>query len=302
MDLRHLRYFVAVARERSFTRAAEVLHVAQPPLSRQIQQLEAELGAKLIERGTRPARLTEHGRVLYEQAVQVLERVEDIKAIVRRMDQAKRNVFTMGFVASTLYGRLPEVIRAYRAARPEIELTLVELTSLEQVTALKEARIDVGFGRIPLEDPTITRQLLRNERLVAALPLNHALLRSPDALRLDDLVDDRLIVYPKAPRPSYADQVLSLFRNRSLKPAAVHEVRELQTALGLVAAEAGVCLVPAAVERLRRDNVAYRSLQEEAAISPIFMSCRKGDTSPEIVVLLGLIRNLYQKDGVLFGT
>ena len=180
MELRHLRYFVAVARERSFTRAAEVLHIAQPPLSRQIQQLEEELGVVLIERGARPAHLTEQGRLLYEQAIQVLERIDEIRAIVRRMENAKRNLFGMGFVGSTLYGRLPEVIRAFRSARPEVELALLELTSLEQVTALKEGRIDVGFGRIPLEDPAITQQLLRNEKLVAALPLNH---RDPGAPR-----------------------------------------------------------------------------------------------------------------------
>ena len=301
MELRHLRYFVAVARERSFTRAAEVLHIAQPPLSRQIQQLEEELGATLIERGTRPARLTEQGRVLFEQAVQILERIDEMKAMMRRMDLARRHLFTMGFVASTLYGRLPEVIRAFRAARPAVELTMLELTSLEQVVALKDGRIDVGFGRILLEDAAITRQLLRNERMIAALPVNHPLLERPGPLHLADLAHERLIVYPKAPRPSYADQVLAVFRSRGLKPAALHEVRELQTALGLVAAEAGVCLVPAAVERLRRDNVAYRPLDEPDAISPIFMSSRRGDASPEIALVLELIRATYQKDGVAFG-
>src|SRR3954447_6288864 len=201
MELRHLRYFVAVARERSFSRAAQVLHIAQPPLSRQIQQLEEELGVQLINRGTRPAHLTEQGRLLYEQAVQILERMEEIRAIVRRLERSKRNVFSVGFVASTLYGRLPEVIRAYRAARPDTELNLVELTSLEQLSALKEGRIDVGFGRIPLEDPTVTRQLLRNEKLVVAFPLGHPISARPGPLRLEHLADERLIVYPKAPRP-----------------------------------------------------------------------------------------------------
>jgi DNA-binding transcriptional LysR family regulator len=208
----------------------------------------------------------------------------------------------MGFVASTLYGYLPEVIRAYRAARPGVELTLVELTTLEQVAALKEGRIDVGFGRIPLDDPAIARRLLRNEKLVAALPAEHPVLaRRAGPLRLDDLVGEDLIVYPKAPRPSYADQVLSLFRGRGLKPASVHEVRELQTALGLVAAEAGVCVVPAAVERLRRDNVVYRPLDEEGAVSPIIMSCRKDDQSPEITRLLELVRGVYRREGIEFG-
>jgi LysR family transcriptional regulator, benzoate and cis,cis-muconate-responsive activator of ben and cat genes len=301
VELRHLRYFVAVARERNFTRAAEKLHIAQPPLSRQVRQLEDELGIDLIEAGSRPLRLSEAGRLFYEQAVQVLERVDEMKAMIGRLHDAGRGRFSVGFVGSTLYGKLPEVIRSYRATRPGVELTLLELTSVEQIAALKEGRIDVGFGRIPLDDPGLHRQLLRNEKLVAAVPANHPVLARTKALRLADLAAEPLIVYPKAPRPSYADQVLSLFREAGLKPPAVHEVRELQTALGLVAAEAGVCLVPASVERLRRDNVAYRPMDAVEAVSPIIMSSRKGDRSPELALIVKLIRQLYRKDGIVFG-
>jgi LysR family transcriptional regulator, benzoate and cis,cis-muconate-responsive activator of ben and cat genes len=123
VELRHLRYFAAVARERNFTRAAEKLHIAQPPLSRQVQQLEDELGIDLIEPGSRPLRLTEAGRLFYEQAVQVLERIDEMKAMVGRLRDADRTRFSMGFVASTLYGKLPDVIRRYRAARPDVDLT-----------------------------------------------------------------------------------------------------------------------------------------------------------------------------------
>jgi DNA-binding transcriptional LysR family regulator len=292
---------VAVARERNFTRAAQTLCIAQPPLSRQIQQLEDELGVLLVERGSRPVRLTDAGRLFYEQAVQVLGHVEEMKAMTRRLHDAARSRLSIGFVASTLYGRLPEVIRRYRAARPGVEITLVELTSLEQIAALKEGRIDVGYGRIPFDDPAVERQLLRNEKLIAALPSGHPLLARAGPLRLDDIAGEALVIYPKAPRPSYADQVLALYRERGLTPPAVHEVRELQTALGLVAAETGICLVPASVERLRRENVVYRPLDEEKAISPIIMSSRKGDRSPEIALILRLIREIYRKEGITFG-
>ncbi len=301
MELRHLRYFVVVARERNFTRAAEKLRIAQPPLSRQIQQLEDELGVALIERGSRPVRVTDAGRHLYEQAVQVLERIEEIKAMTRRIHDAEQPRFSIGFVASTLYGYLPEVIRRYRAARPAVELTLLELTTMEQIAALKEGRIDVGFGRIPFDDAAIERTLLRNEKLSAALPLMHALAARTGRLRLEELAGDALVVYPKAPRPSYADQVLALFRERGLKPPVVHEVLELQTALGLVAAETGVCLVPASVERLRRDNIVYRPLAEQGAVSPIIMSARKGDRSPEVGLALRLVKEIYRKEGIAFG-
>lgn len=301
LESRQLRYFVTVARERNFTRAAEKLRIAQPPLSRAIQQLEEEFGAALIDRGSRPLTLTNAGKLLFEQAVQVLDRMDEMRAMVKRLLEAEKPRFSIGFVASTLYGYLPEVIRRYRAVRPGVELTLLELTTMEQIVALKESRIDVGFGRIPFTDAAIERTLLRNERLCVALPLTHPLASRAGRLRLEELADDALVVYPKLPRPSYADQVLALFRERGLAPTFVQEVRELQTALGLVAAETGICLVPASVERLRRDNVVYRPLDEPNAVSPIIMSTRKGDPSPEIGLILRLVKEMYKKEGIAFG-
>jgi DNA-binding transcriptional LysR family regulator len=301
MELRQLRYFVAVARERNFTRAAESLHIAQPPLSRQIQQLEHQVGVRLIERGSRPVRLTEAGKLFYDQAVQALEHVEQMTEMTRRLAAAARPRVGIGFVASTLYGYLPEVIRRYRAARPEVEISLHELTSLEQILALKDGRIDVGFGRVPHDDPQVDRILMRNEPLLTALPATHPLADHPGRLRLTDLAGLPLVVYPKAPRPSYADQVLALFRARGVRPPVVHEVKELQTALGLVAAESAVALVPASVARLRRDNVAYVTLNEPNAISPIIMSTRRDDPSPEIALILKIIRRIYRDEGIRFG-
>lgn len=301
MELRQLRYFAAVARERNFTRAAEQLHIAQPPLSRQIQALEDELGLPLIERASRPVRLTEAGRLFYEQAVQVLERVEEMTRMTRRLRASAATRLAVGFVASTLYGKLPEVIRRYRAARPGVEVALIELTSLEQIAALKDGRIDIGFGRILFDDPVLERLLLRNEKLIAALPEKHPMTARSGPLRLGDLAASPLVVYPKAPRPSYADQVLALFRDAGLTPPAVHEVRELQTALGLVAAEAGVCLVPASIERLRRDNVVYRAFAQDYIVSPVIMSTRKGDRSAELTLILKLIRDIYRREGIAFG-
>ena len=301
MELRHLRYFVAVARQGSFTRASELLHMAQPPLSRQVQALEEELGISLIERGPRPMRLTEAARLVFDHAVQVLERVDELKAMAQRLRDVDGRRFSIGFVASTLYGHLPTVIRRYRTTRPDVDLTLLEMTTLEQIAALKEGRIDVGFGRIPIDDPAVRRHLLRNERLVAAVPATHPSLARVGALDLGDFASDPLIIYPKAPRPSYADQVLAIYRERGLKPAALHEVRELQTALGLVAAGVGVCIVPASVESLRRDHVGYRDLSGEGVTSPIIMSHRVDDESPEIACVLGLVADIYRELGIPFG-
>ncbi len=301
LDLRHLRSFVAVAEEQSFTRAAARLNVAQPPLSRQIQQLETELGVLLIERGSRPARLTDAGRVLFEQAVQILDRVTELRAIALRMSSARLRRFSIGFVPSTLYGHLPAVLRGFRSASPSTEVIVLEMTTMEQIAALKEGRIDVGFGRIPFDDQSIARVYLRHETMIAALPDGHAVVDEAGPLDLKRLTGDTLIVYPKAPRPSYADQVLALFRSLNLRPAAVQEVRELQTALGLVAAGLGYCLVPASVERLQRSGVRYRALAHASARSPIIMSQRVNDRSPELGLILAVIKTVYQQEGIAFG-
>jgi LysR family transcriptional regulator, benzoate and cis,cis-muconate-responsive activator of ben and cat genes len=221
MDSRQLRYFVAVARERNFTRAAEMLHIAQPPLSRQIQQLEQEFGVTLIDRGSRPLALTDAGRLLLEQALQVIDRMDEIKAMLGRIRGAKKHRLSIGFVGSGLYGDLPKVIQRYRMARPGVELTLLEMTTLEQIAALREGRVNVGFGRLAFDDPLIQQSLLHNEKLCAALPLRHALAVRRGPLRLEELAGDPLIIYPRTPRPSYADKVVALLRKPGTTPPAL---------------------------------------------------------------------------------
>jgi LysR family transcriptional regulator, benzoate and cis,cis-muconate-responsive activator of ben and cat genes len=294
MELRHMRYFVAVADEQSFTRAAERLHISQPPLSRQIQDLEEELGAPLFERGSRPLKLTEPGRFFYSHATRLLEQAAQATRATRRVARMERRL-VIGFVASTMYGALPRLVRLFRAALPQVEIALEEMQTLDQIEALKSGRIDVGFGRIRLDDASIKREVLREERLVAAIPMEHTLAIPGKPLILAALESFDILVYPRKPRPSYADQVLSLFRDQGLQPATVHEVQEIQTALGLVAAGMGICVVPEGVSRLRPDEVVYRALSDPQAVSPIIMSTRLHDQNEDIATLRSLIDRIYQE-------
>ena len=296
MDLRHLRYFVVVAEEGNITRAAERLHIAQPPLSRQIQQLEEELGVPLLVRGSRPLTLTEAGQFFYAHARQLLSQSRELEAMTRRIGTIERKL-SIGFVGSTLYGMLPKVIRRFRSEQNTTELTLHEMTSMEQISALKEGKIDVGFGRIRHEDPNVRRIVLREERLVAALPSGHALTDRP-VISLLDLVDDTLIVFPKAPRPSFADQILASFHDRGLEPKKVYEARELQVAIGLVAAGEGVAIVPASVQGLKREDVCYLPLQDHNMVSPIILSTRLLDESREIKLLIEMIIRIYEEEKI----
>jgi DNA-binding transcriptional LysR family regulator len=295
MELRHLRYFVAVAEERNFTRAAERLHIAQPPLSRQIQQLEDSLGVQLFERTARPLKLTDTGRFFYSHAVQLLAQSAELESMTRRVGKIERSL-SVGFVGSTLYGMLPKIIRRFRDENSAVELSLHELSTMDQIKALKEGRIDVGFGRIRHEDPSIRRVVLREERMIVALPLGHPLSVSKTALSLHDLLGETLIIFPKAPRPSYADQVLAAFHDRALKPHRIYETRELQIALGLVAAGEGISIVPGSVYGLKRDDVSYIGLDDANLVSPIIMSIRMLDESEDISAMLKLIYALYVEE------
>ncbi|MFS2003300.1 LysR substrate-binding domain-containing protein [Duganella sp. CT11-25] len=299
MELRHLRYFVAVAEEKNFTRAAKRLFIAQPPLSRQIQQLEEELGVELIEKGSRPLRLTEAGRFFHAHAQELLAKAAELKSMTQRVGKIDRTL-SIGFVASTLYGLLPDIVRHFREQYPMVEVTFHEMTTMQQLKALKEGVIDVGFGRVKSEDPNIRRIVLREERLIVALPVGHPLAASGNALGLVDLLMETLIVYPKAPRPSFADQVLAVFSDRAIMPHKIMEVRELQIAIGLVAAGEGVAVVPDSVQGMKRNNVAYRALTDRNAVSPVMFSVRKMDTSEELKNMLATIYDIYDSNGISY--
>ncbi|HDX2367868.1 TPA: LysR family transcriptional regulator [Escherichia coli] len=291
MDVRQLRYFVAVANTRNFTRASEQLHIAQPPLSRQIQLLEEELGVQLLLRNSRPLRLTEAGRSFYEQALQIINRLDQLKNTTRQIGLNQRQTLSIGFVASTLYGGLPMLVSKLRQHYPDVDIQLVELTSMQQFAALKSGRIDVGFGRIRSNDSSVERIVLREERLVLALPPGSPLTEGDEQFTLKALEGQKLIVYPKELRPSFADHILSLLNDQAIRPSEVHEVREIQTALGLVAAESGICLIPASA-RLRND-LHYRLIDDTRATSPIILTHRINDNGWYIDAVKQVVADMY---------
>ena len=292
MDIRHLRYFVAVATERNFTRAADRVGVAQPSLSRQIRELEHELGLTLFARDSRPVELTPGGQLLLEHAYKVIGTVEQLRNALKRFTTGERRRFMIGFVGSTIYGLVPALIRRFRERAPDLDIDLVEMNTVTQITALKRGVIDAGLGRLTFEDPELRRRVIEQERLVVALPRGHLLSDREKPVTLAEISSDTVILYPSEPRPSFADQIMAIFRDCGFVPTITREVRELQTALGLVAAEFGVCLVPASVQRLQRDDVVYHSIADEAAISPIILNWRASDTSPATILLLRICGEL----------
>lgn len=299
MELRHLRYFVAVVEEQSFTKASEKLFVAQPSLSRQIQNLEAELGIQLFERAGRPLKTTEAGQFFYQHALKLLSNAEEIKTMARRVGLVQ-NKITMGFVGSLLFGLLPKIVQHYRQQRPHLEIELLEMNTIEQIQALKEGRIDVGFGRLRIVDPAIRRVLLREEPLMVAVYSDHALAAQQQGVYLSDLIEEDHFLYPTQPKPNFSNQIRALFQEHHIVPKSITEIREIQLAVGLVAAGQGVCIVPESAKTIQLPNLHYLPLLDEAAVSPIFIAVRNLDESEDIRAVFESIYQVYDKESIAY--
>lgn len=280
MELRHLRYFCVAAEELNMTRSAVRLNMAQPPLTRQINQLEEEIGTRLFERSSRGLTLTPAGQFFHEHTLQILEKVDTTIAGTRRIARSKHQLFGIGFVPSVFYGQLPLLVRGLRQ-KEDLELTLAELTTVQQIQALKVGRIDLGFGRLRIDDPDIEQEVLFEEPMMAALPNGHPLEGTTPTMA--QLAEYPLILFPATPRPSMADSVLGMFRRRGLQVRVAQEANEMQTALGLVASDLGITLVPEQVRRLQRDGINYVYLAEKHITIPILCSRRKGEKPNEIM-------------------
>ncbi|HTJ47041.1 MAG TPA: LysR substrate-binding domain-containing protein [Kofleriaceae bacterium] len=264
MELRHLRYAVAIADELHFARAARRLHIAQPPLSMQIKDLEDELGAKIFDRSHKKVALTDAGKAFIAEARRTLASAERAIDVARRAARGEVGRLAIGYVASVSYQLLPSIIRAFRKRAPDVELALAELSSAEQSRALAAGTLDVGFvRRPPAIEPGLSGTVVRKEPIVVALPRNHAL-AALRVLRVRDLEREPFVLFPVRPRPSWADVAIDLCRRAGFEPHIAQEAIELAPALSLVAAGIGVTLVPGAVRAMRLPGVVFRALTPAA--------------------------------------
>ncbi|WP_253447577.1 LysR family transcriptional regulator [Halomonas sp. Y3] len=274
MELHELRTFCVVADELNITRAAQRLHMTQPPLSRKIKHLEEKVGSKLFNRSPHGLSMTVTGQFLYEQARQLLEKVETINSTIRSMERSRRPLLGIGFVPSVFYDQLPLLVRSLRQNN-DVDLSLVEMTTVQQVQALKVGRIDIGFGRLKIDDPEVEQEKLLDEDLLVALPTGHPL--ESKAPSLEELSCHPLILFPARPRPSFADLVQGLFHRKGIKINVVQETNELQTALGLVASGMGVTLVPRQVVNVQRRGIVYVPLADPEICTQVICSRRRGE-------------------------
>lgn len=293
MELRHLRYFCAVAEEKNMTRAAEKIFMAQPPLTRQINQLEEEVGVQLIQREARGITLTPAGEYFWKQAQLILEKLASCVEESRRIDAGNKRIFRIGFVPSIFYGQLPHLVRRLRQHH-KVDVELHEMKTGEQIEALKAGKIDMGFGRVvmPSLEPDVTQKLLFSEPILAALPCQHEL--AQDEVDMAELAALPLITYPGGKAPTFANICLDLFASRGFRMRVAQQVNDIGTALGLVASDMGFTLVPEQVMRMNRDGVAFVRLKDGGINSPVFLSKREEAEDDIMTAAIAIVDELVK--------
>lgn len=288
MELRHLRYFVTVAEELHFGRAARKLHISQPPLSMQIRSLEEELGVTLLNRNQRHVALTHAGNAFLGEARHILARLEQAVLMTRRAGRGEIGELAIGFISVADYNVLPIVLREFRARYPLVNLTLRESTSDTQLQDLVAGRIDVGFLLPPVAHPALSSAPILREPLIAALPDRHPLARKPGKLALAKLKDAPFILFPRAMAPGMYDDILSFCRSAGFSPRVEQEAVQMQTIVSLVSAELGVALIPASLTNLQRTGVTYKAIRESGPLTEVHLAWRSGEEMPTLRVFVDL--------------
>ena len=278
VDVRRLRYFVAVAEENHFGRASLRLHIAQPALSRQIAQLEDAIGVELFDRTRLQIRLTAAGEALLPRARVILQSIADAVRVAQRTAAGTTGVLQIGFVGSATYSILPRLLHQFRSNYPDVDLVLHSMNTAELGVAVVERRIDVAFARPRIDDPEVVNELLLTEPVIVAMPKDDPLTSQP-SIALDALADRPFVLYPRQPRPSFADRILQICYTAGFSPVIAQETQDLQTALGLVAVGAGVSLVPISVENSHREGVVYRPLSGDPPTTELSLSYRRDNGS-----------------------
>ncbi|MCV7199137.1 LysR family transcriptional regulator [Mycobacterium angelicum] len=288
-ELRLLRYFVTVAEERHFGRAAERLHIAQPPLSQQIQKLERQLGAELIDRSRRPIELTDAGNALFEEARLALTHAERAFAAARRAATGHLGHLHIGALQAAVDGVLSYVMRTHRREYPDVKLELTEMTTTEQVAQLVEHRLDVGFVRGPVDEPTLTIQTLIDDPL-AAVVCEDDPLTGHERIDPSQLKDQPIVLWTRAAASTTYADVVELFRLHDIDPPVVDEVPRIQTILALVASGAGIALLPTSFINLNRKGVRFVPLHGPLPYRPLALVWRTSNQSPSVRCFLDVAR------------
>ena len=289
MELRHLRYFVAVAEELHFGRAAARLFIVQPSLSQQIQQLEEELGLPLLRRTKRSVELTDAGKVFLTEARKVLDQVQEAKRATQRASRGEIGRLVVGYISSSTYDLLPITLSAYRERFPEIDVALRELTTQEQVRALEEETIQVGLLRLPINTSTLQVEVIRREPIVCVLPEGHPLAFHKQ-IAMPLLANEPFVLQSRQRGGGYYAQLMNLCLTSGFSPNVLQEVTEMHTIVSLVAAGMGISLVPLSIENIRSQGVVYRKLEGAEVLTEMAVAWLRNSRSTIVQNFLQVAR------------
>lgn len=286
-SLARLSCFIAVAEELHFGRAAERLHMTQPPLSRQIQQLEAELGVQLIDRTTRTVTLTPAGVAFLPDARRILQLAEGAAQTVKRVPAGDLGTVVVGFTAASAHAVLPRLLEAARAKLPDVKLDLREMVTAAQIEGLVTGELDLGMARPPLKRPGLVSRPLLHEQLIAALPNGHPLTELGRQLTLNDLDGQDVVMYSPVQARYFNELLISTFTIAGATPRYVQTVTQVHTMLVLVRSGIGIALVPASAATLHPEGVEFRSIgafrERPVELDAVW---RSDSTNPALIRLL----------------
>lgn len=291
MEFRQLRYFVTIAEELHFGRAAERLHMTQPALSKQIVVLEKEIGVQLLARTKRTVQLTIAGQVFLERAKQLLFQADEAIQLARRTADGEQGRLTIGFTTTATYTVLPELVRRFRDRYPKVELTMLELCTEAQVIALNQREIDLAFLHPPIDERGLAVHSILEESFVVVLPKQHPLLKE-DCLSLKALADEAFIVHPRQEGPVLYDGFIHLCQQLGFQPNIVKEVISHQTRICLVAAGMGLTFVPESVQSLVGADVACRPIEDSPIKLQFAAAWRQDCAAPTLREFLAVVRDI----------
>lgn len=295
MEMHQLRYFVAVAEELSFRRAAVRLHISQPPLSVQISQLEREIGTRLLERSAgAKTRLTPAGQVFLDEAKTLLESLDRSIDRTRRTGFGELGTLSIGLTSSMAYGLVPLLLRDFNHANSGVTLRLIELTTAQQEKALQARTLDLGFCYPPLEHTTFKTCRVGEEGMVLAIPDTHPLTRRRQ-IRLRQLQGEHILSFPRHLSPGLFDRMVAAFSHAGLSLKIAEEATQLQTIIALVCTGLGVAVVPASMAKLAREGVEYRPIQDPMPAVETLLVWREDGLNPAAKHLIQLVSKTARK-------
>ncbi len=287
MELKQIASFVAVAERLSFVRAAEALHLSQPALSAQIQQLEVDLGVRLLERNRRVVRLTDAGSVFLLEARDLLARAQAAGDRARKAAHGEVGRLRIAFVFSAALEVVPQIVAEFRKEHPGVRLDLVNLRTVNQVQGLLDESLDIGFLRLPTSHPQLKITIIHREPFAAILPPGHPL-GAVRRFSLSRLRDEPFVSYGREWAPGYFDATMRMCAQAGFSPHVVQETSEMYTAIALTAVGVGVAIVPRSVLSAHAHNVVVRPLPASLGVSEIGVATRAAEPSALVRAFVGL--------------